>query len=126
MDIDHNCPLCNGCEESADQLFFKCPETKKVWEEVRHWVGLFRRITTIKSAIKWTARQKTGSAIVQKARRLALMASINFMWKTRNAHIFDGKPFEAERVVFQVKSTSYRLLYTRFPYEQVIEHLPEK
>ena len=76
------------------------------------WICHQERATTIKSAIKWMARDKDGSAIVQKARWIAL--------------IYDGKPFDVARLVFQVKSTTYSLLHSRYPHDLVLRRLLEK
>lgn len=87
-------------DETIEHLFFKCSETKTVWEEIRDWTGIRRRTTT----------NKTCSAIVQKARRIGLMASAYSIWKARNTLINEGTKFDATRTTFLIKTTAYSLL----------------
>ncbi|XP_042041211.1 uncharacterized protein LOC121786644 [Salvia splendens] len=89
--LDPTCQLCRWEEEPADHLFFKCPKTWAVWGKIMPWLGIARRLTTIRSVIKWARRQIRGSQIVQMAIRIALMASVAIIWRTWNKVIFDGK-----------------------------------
>lgn len=125
-ETDKRCALCTTHDEMIEHLFFKCTETKKVWKEIHCWIEMRRRTTTIKSAIKWIARNKKGSAIVQKARRIRLMASVYLVWKARNALVKDETKIDAARTTFLTKSTTYNLLYFCFPDDQVIQQLPEQ
>ena len=66
-DIDATCSLCTRDDESADHLFFRCRETWGVWDKVRDWIGMRRRPTTMKSAIKWLLRDRRHSRIPRQA-----------------------------------------------------------
>ena len=59
-----NDPLLNEVdhrkEELVDHLFFKCSKTWAVRRKIMLWLGIARRSTTIRSVIKWTARQIRG------------------------------------------------------------------
>ncbi|KAL1569949.1 hypothetical protein AAHA92_01361 [Salvia divinorum] len=125
LGIDQHCPLCQTHPESADHLFFKCDKTRKVWKEIKTWLGMRRIITTIPSAIKWMAKERSGVAAIRKARKLALMATVNLMWRARNALIFDQTPFDPKHIVFEVKKVTYVVLYSLYPHEIVQQHLGE-
>ncbi|XP_042059619.1 uncharacterized protein LOC121804145 [Salvia splendens] len=124
--LDPACQLCRWEEESADHLFFKRPKTWAVWGKIMLWLGIARRSTTIRSVIKWAGRQIRGSYIVQMAKRIALMASVAIIWRTRNKVIFGGKTWDAVRVIFEIKEATYNILYSHFPHEQVLLHLPDR
>lgn len=123
-DVDATCGLCSREDESANHLFFKCRESWKVWDNIREWIGLRRRPTTIKSAIKWLMRDRRPSRIVHMAGRIALAATIYIIWLACNATII-GKRFDSVRVLFQIKKAVYSILYAKFPHDQVIQHVPD-
>ncbi|XP_047978697.1 uncharacterized protein LOC125220584 [Salvia hispanica] len=120
-EIDASCGLCSREDENVDHLFFRCRETWKVWDNVRDWIGLRRRPTTIKSAIKWLVRDRRPSRIVHVAERIALIATVYYIWLARNAAIMDGKRYDNVWIVFQIKIVVYSILYAKFPQEQVMQ-----
>ncbi|XP_047940943.1 uncharacterized protein LOC125188200 [Salvia hispanica] len=124
-DIDATCSLCARDDESADHLFFRCRETWSVWDKVRDWIGLRRRPTTIKRAIKWLVRDGRPSRIPQLAGSIALMSTIYYIWIARNSVIMEGKTFDIARVLYQIKTTVYSILYAKFPHDQVLLHVPD-
>ncbi|KAL8554170.1 hypothetical protein ACS0TY_002402 [Phlomoides rotata] len=72
-------------------------------------------MTTIASALKWLHKKPSRSAILMKARRLALSSAVFNLWKARNALIFDGTPFYEASVISCIKSDVYKVLYALYP-----------
>lgn len=123
LNIDQQCPLCLSGTESVDHLFFKCDKTRAVWREIKTWLGLRRIITTIPSAIKWIGKERSGVAVIRKARSLALISMVSLVWRARNAFVFDRATFDPKHLVFEVKRITYSILYSMYTHELVLEHL---
>ncbi|KAK4438304.1 hypothetical protein Salat_0164700 [Sesamum alatum] len=87
-----------------------------VWSDIRQWLGINRRMSTILSAIKWLKKEKTGSSVQNKARLLALACTVYSLWRHRNEVIFEGKAPCPEGLVISIRITVYRLLLTLFPH----------
>ncbi|KAK4426373.1 hypothetical protein Salat_1405900 [Sesamum alatum] len=49
---DPTCSLCINTNEMAKLLFFECPFSACVWTDIRQWLGINRRMSTILSAVK--------------------------------------------------------------------------
>lgn len=118
-----SCCLCNSAPESHEHLFFKCGATIAVWDKIRMWLKLSRRMTTIPSAIKHFHRSRRGSPIVQKAKLVALTATVNILWFARNKLIFEDEPFDVKSIVSNIKKDTYTCLYNLFPPDKVMEHM---
>ncbi|KAK4422035.1 hypothetical protein Salat_2154300 [Sesamum alatum] len=88
---DPSCSLCINTNEMTKHLFFECPFSACVWSDIRQWLGINRRMSTILNAVKWLKKEKTGSSVQNKARLLALACTVYSLWKHRNEVIFKGK-----------------------------------
>lgn len=117
------CPLCNDNPESCEHLFFKCRESKLVWDSIKQWLGSDRNPTTLISAIKWCEEKCGGSAIKRKARGIALAGTIFYIWFGRNKKIHDDKEFKHEELVHLIKTHTYKMLYSLFPEKKVLDHI---
>ncbi|KAL0294493.1 UNVERIFIED_CONTAM: hypothetical protein Scaly_3120600 [Sesamum calycinum] len=57
---DSSCSLCINIQETAKHLFFECPFSNLVWTNIRQWLGIHRRMSTLLSAVKWLIKEKRG------------------------------------------------------------------
>ena len=64
-------------------------------------------------------------ALCMQLRKLALLATVYFVWLARNTVIKDGKRFDDRRILFQIKIATYSILYVKFPPDQVAQHVPD-
>ncbi|KAL0446228.1 UNVERIFIED_CONTAM: hypothetical protein Slati_1750700 [Sesamum latifolium] len=110
------CSLCINRGESVGHLFFECSFSDFVWSHIRHWVGISRRMSTLLSAVKWLKKEKTGSPVQNKARRIALACTVHSLWRHRNKVIFEGKAPCPDGLVISIKISVYRLLLTLSPH----------
>ncbi|KAK4421948.1 hypothetical protein Salat_2145500 [Sesamum alatum] len=113
---DLTCSLCINTNETAKHLFFECPFSTCVWSDIRQWLGINRRMSTILSVVKRLKKEKTGSSVQNKARLLALACTVYSLWRHRNEVIFEGKAPCPEGLVISIRITVYMLLLTLFPY----------
>ncbi|KAL0339900.1 UNVERIFIED_CONTAM: hypothetical protein Sradi_4506800 [Sesamum radiatum] len=113
---DRSCSLCINTQETAKHLFFECPFSNFVWTNIRQWLGINRRMSTLLSAVKWLIKEKTRSSVQNKARLIALACTVYSLWRHRNEVIFEGKTPCPEGLVISIRITVYRILLTLFPY----------
>ncbi|KAL0287980.1 UNVERIFIED_CONTAM: hypothetical protein Sradi_7112600 [Sesamum radiatum] len=106
------CSLCINRQESARHLFFECPFSDYVWSNIRDWVGLSRRMSTLLSAMKWLKKEKTGSSVQNKARRIALACTVYSLWRHRNEVVFEAKAPCPDGLVISIRISVYRQLLT--------------
>ncbi|KAK4397894.1 hypothetical protein Sango_1264900 [Sesamum angolense] len=85
---DSSCSLCINTQETAKHLFFECPFSNLVWTNIRQWLGIHRRMSTLLSAVKWLIKEKTRSSVQNKARLIALACTVYSLWRHRNEVIF--------------------------------------
>lgn len=84
-------------------------------EPYQNLVGYPRKSSTILSTIKWCESRRGGSSIKRKAHKVALAATIYFIWQGRNKLIQEGKTFNPENIVAAIKVHKYRMLYAFLP-----------
>ncbi|KAL0291713.1 UNVERIFIED_CONTAM: hypothetical protein Sangu_3261800 [Sesamum angustifolium] len=117
---DSSCSLCINTQETAKHLFFECPFSNLVWTNIRQWLGIHRRMSTLLSAVKWLIKEKTRSSVQNKARLIALACTVYSLWRHRNEVIFEGKTPCPEGLVISIRITVYRILLTLFPHGLII------
>ncbi|KAL0381230.1 UNVERIFIED_CONTAM: hypothetical protein Sangu_0187300 [Sesamum angustifolium] len=113
---DSSCSLCINNQETAKHLFVECPFSNFVWTNIRQWLGINRRMSTLLSAVKWLIIEKTRSSVQNKARLIALACTVYSLWRHRNEVIFEGKMPCPEGIVISIRITVYRILLTLFPH----------
>ncbi|KAL0411967.1 UNVERIFIED_CONTAM: hypothetical protein Slati_3786400 [Sesamum latifolium] len=113
---EHSCSFCINTIESASHLFFACPFSAHVWTDIRQWLDISRRMSTLPSAVKWLKKEKTGSFVQNKVRAITSACTIYSLWRHRNEVIFEGKAPNSEALVICIKITVYRLILALFPH----------
>ncbi|KAL0386178.1 UNVERIFIED_CONTAM: hypothetical protein Sradi_3012100 [Sesamum radiatum] len=88
---EYSYSFCINTMESVSHLFFACPFSVHVWTNIRQWLGITRRMSTLPSEVKWLKKEKTGSSVQNKARVIALACMVYSLWRHRNKFIFEGK-----------------------------------
>lgn len=54
------CDLCSKELETLDHVFFACDISRYVWDRIRDWMSITRRMTTLISALKWMIKEARG------------------------------------------------------------------
>ncbi|GFZ06915.1 hypothetical protein Acr_18g0010850 [Actinidia rufa] len=112
---DTSCALCGDQIESVNHLFFHCSTTYQIWTEIRGWLGFSRALTTLKAAAKWIKKEARGTGAQAIAKKTGFAATVYFIWKARNAKIFEGTPIQTTSIIRDIKIQVYRGLYEKFP-----------
>ncbi|KAJ9536546.1 hypothetical protein OSB04_un000298 [Centaurea solstitialis] len=83
---DLTCSLCESCIDSHDHLFFTCSYSREIWRKVKREVSLHGFPES------WTLIMEMlneGRGPVKLIQRLALAATIYFIWEERNNRLFN-------------------------------------
>ncbi|VFQ84375.1 unnamed protein product [Cuscuta campestris] len=69
LGLPMDCTFCGHGLEDVDHLFFNCPFSKAVWNNVKNWLGLEGHLSTLARAIRWLKAFRREEGILKKARR---------------------------------------------------------
>ena len=84
----HVCSLCNGNAESHDHLFFECPFSAAIQNDLQVKKGLQLIASKWNLIIDELAEKPNGNSIGSIVRRLCLGAAVYNIWRERNYRIF--------------------------------------
>ncbi|KAJ9536534.1 hypothetical protein OSB04_un000286 [Centaurea solstitialis] len=110
------CPLCNACPDSHNHLFFSCPFSREVWRRVKNEVDLWGFLE-IWDAIMEALSDNRGPTTL--LRKLALSATIYFIWRERNSRIFRNAKQPPVQVFKRIRSAILDRMAWRKEYEDV-------
>ncbi|CAH9115366.1 unnamed protein product [Cuscuta europaea] len=119
LHIVNRCDLCKGGLETMPHLFFVCPFSCRIWEQVKNWLGLRHHMTTIWSSVKWILKEHKGSKLKGKAVRIAFCATLYHIWQARNANRFDGNCRKEDELIAKIKHVVYKILFNIYPREMI-------
>ncbi|XP_012853094.1 PREDICTED: uncharacterized protein LOC105972664 [Erythranthe guttata] len=84
LELDDTCVLCDVQMENGKHLFFQCSVSSEVWDGICVRMGIARRPTTLKAALKWLKKEVWGNSYRSKAKRCALASLVYHLWEARN------------------------------------------
>ncbi|KAJ9561755.1 hypothetical protein OSB04_006915 [Centaurea solstitialis] len=111
------CPLCNDCPDSHDHLFFTCPYSRDVWRRVKNEVDLWGFPDSWNMILERFQDNQGPSATIQ---RLALAASIYFIWRERNRRLFR----DCKQHVIQTFKVIRNSIMDRMAWRRVVDSIP--
>ncbi|XP_031108421.1 uncharacterized protein LOC116012890 [Ipomoea triloba] len=115
LDINTECSMCVGDKETAQHLFFKCPFSLQVWNQVRMHFGFHKCTNAIKSSIKWINRLHGGAHMRSKAITIALICTIYHLWRNRNRVYHDEDRLPIDGLVKNIAKDVYRVIFYLYP-----------
>lgn len=100
------CVLCSSFEESHDHLFFECDFAKVIWQSISsmvpiRWPSLSWGVFLRWAVIKLRRIDDPFSAVA----RIALAASVYFIWYERNRRVFDNCSISTDGVIEEIVET---------------------
>lgn len=113
--MDQTCELCRVSSEHHGHLFFQCRVVREAWDTIREWLSINRRITTVRSGLKWLHKYVKGTTWLSRARRIAFTSIIYFIWIARNRSLKDNAAITGAMLVTQVQIHVYPSLFVKFP-----------
>ncbi|KAJ6856768.1 hypothetical protein NC651_038440 [Populus alba x Populus x berolinensis] len=105
---DPSCAFCRCEAESHAHLFFACNWTGRLWDRIKDWLHIGRRMSSISSALRGLYPKR--SNLVSRMRRVSLGITVYLIWEERNKRIFDAKSREVEAMFRRVPARISRLL----------------
>ncbi|XP_019244385.1 PREDICTED: uncharacterized protein LOC109224253 [Nicotiana attenuata] len=88
MEVPLACPLCNTGNESISHLFLQCDMSSYIWKKVLAWQGISRMVMDWQEELKWAEVYARGRRVEAEIYRMALAASVYYIWKERNQRVF--------------------------------------
>ena len=82
------CALCLGSPESIEHLFFGCPYSAYIWNNIIDKCELIGCPQSWSVLIPWAASSWHGKSVSSSVNRLCLAASVYYIWRERNCRIF--------------------------------------
>ncbi|XP_019235449.1 PREDICTED: uncharacterized protein LOC109215792 [Nicotiana attenuata] len=91
IQVDQECILCKRASETIQHLFFECPYANALWSKLLVWQGIKRSVygwdEELRWVEKWTKRKNTAAELY----KMALAATVYYVWQERNVRIFQAK-----------------------------------
>ncbi|XP_074288580.1 uncharacterized protein LOC141613735 [Silene latifolia] len=120
----NRCVLCENNWETCDHLFFHCPLSRAVWQDLLHWMGILRQGKALMEELLY--RSSYG---VKHWRHVwfmvSLVAAVHQLWAERNRRIFQGTRQHCRGLVQKIKFlVSVRMfLWHSHDYKRIVDRL---
>ena len=98
---EHRCVLCDSASENINHLFFVCPFSNAIWEEILRRNNVHRGVENWESESSKAIDETKGSDFVAKIRALSLAAAVYVIWKEIK-ELSDFQAVQAELAVYLV------------------------
>ncbi|OIT04595.1 hypothetical protein A4A49_65126, partial [Nicotiana attenuata] len=102
MEVPLACPLCNTGNESISHLFLQCDMSSYIWKKVLAWQGISRMVMDWQEELKWAEVYARGRRVEAEIYRMALAASVYYIWKERNQRVFQGMQSDSKHIMKQI------------------------
>ena len=106
---DPSCAFCRSEAESHAHLFFACRWTGRLWDRIKDWLHIGRRMSSISSALRGLYPKR--SNLVSRMRRVSLGITVYIIWEERNKRIFDAKSREVDAMFRRFQILFYTVFY---------------
>ncbi|XP_074305766.1 uncharacterized protein LOC141640987 [Silene latifolia] len=100
--VVNRCSLCEAALEDHNNLFFTCPFSSAVWEQILNWMSLLRAGASLLEELKLAG---SGSKHDWKVAWFgtSLAAVVHQIWIERNSRLFQGRKTVVAKVVCRIK-----------------------
>ncbi|KAK4726871.1 hypothetical protein R3W88_031788 [Solanum pinnatisectum] len=88
---DDVCALCKEEGETHQHLFFSCIFSKQIWHKMLKWQLITRGCEGWNEELEWAIGYAKRKSIVADVYRMAIAATIYYIWQERNLRIFQQK-----------------------------------
>ncbi|XP_020269403.1 uncharacterized protein LOC109844697 [Asparagus officinalis] len=96
------CTLCASQQETCKHLFFECQYSAAIWNGIMEWLCYSRRSCNWDQVVNWYSAELKGKGYMKKVKRMALSATVYWIWKERNLRIFQGKRMALSATVYWI------------------------
>ncbi|XP_020258907.1 uncharacterized protein LOC109835341 [Asparagus officinalis] len=103
----NQCSLCEGGSESHKHLFFDSSFSMTVWNGVMEWLKFSWRTCDWRLLLDWYCNSLKVKGSKLKVKRMALAASVYYIWRERNERIFKSKSRSSGQIIRDIKVDLY-------------------
>ncbi|XP_020263459.1 uncharacterized protein LOC109839447 [Asparagus officinalis] len=106
----NQCVLCPGhhqAEETCQHLFFDCPYSAQVWNNVMDWMNFSWRSCNWLHLFDWYNNNLRGKGFKKKLKRMVLAVTVYLVWQERNLRAFQGKSRDPVTLFRLIKFTVF-------------------
>ncbi|XP_060178348.1 uncharacterized protein LOC132608330 [Lycium barbarum] len=96
---DQTCPICEATEESIQHLFFECPTSSYIWCKILKWQGYTRQAMSWHNELQWAVNFAANKGSKAEVYRMALAATVYYIWQLRNNKVFQNPSRTGDQVV---------------------------
>ncbi|GJW00473.1 RNA-directed DNA polymerase, eukaryota, reverse transcriptase zinc-binding domain protein [Tanacetum coccineum] len=97
------CPLCLGCEDSHEHLFFQCSYSFQIWDKLQVKGMLKGSNNSLQMAVHSIAAKPFKNSIKGVLQRLMVSAVVYHVWKERNLRIFQNEARTVEVLITYIE-----------------------
>ncbi|KAK6123842.1 hypothetical protein DH2020_042409 [Rehmannia glutinosa] len=115
IEIEDSCSFCARQQETAIHLFFSCPFSATIWAEIRAWIGIKRKMSTLSSGLKWLKKEAKGTSRQSKVKCIAFATTVYHIWNARNRLIFEDEVPNPNYVIHHIKTHVYKVMFSLYP-----------
>ncbi|XP_057774859.1 uncharacterized protein LOC130993838 [Salvia miltiorrhiza] len=100
---DSKCNACKLHTESSNHFFLQCPKAEEVWNEIQLWMGISTARTNSIGEFLCTFVGLGSGKRLDKLMKSLWVCSIWTMWKRKNESRFEGKVWDSQSTVSEIK-----------------------
>lgn len=112
MSLEAQCVFCSQAEEKCEHLFFECPFTFSIWQDILRNMGIRRRPCSWSSERRWLLRKCKGRSKTARNVNTACAAAIYEVWRERNRRFFANEQRRQIDIIAYVRKWLERLAET--------------
>lgn len=99
--------------DSNQHLFFECSFVQKVWNDIKKWLGITRRLSNLNALLQWCRNHGGGRSKRTKAIRIYVAAVVYYVWalsiarSLRTKHVLPRKSYVESKHMYIVLCMNY-------------------
>ena len=102
---DLKCVLCKRVPDSHNHLFFECPFSGKIWDEIKIMAKLHKAPDKWSDILSFMLHRPFTKSIWSVLQRLVIGACIYFVWQERNLRTFQDQARSCDVLCKLIKDT---------------------
>ncbi|XP_074305616.1 uncharacterized protein LOC141640835 [Silene latifolia] len=111
MIIVNRCVLFKAALESHNHLFFKCPYSATLWQNIMIWMKVLGRTNSLKQEIAWISSRHARRHWKTSWYLGCMHTLVYSLWEERNSRIFQGSEHDVEYMLRRVQYIVCVLLF---------------
>ena len=111
MTPDPVCLLCSQEIETHRHLFFACSWSAQLWNIIKSWLWINRRMMSLISALR--GLNTGGQSMESRLRRISLGITVYIIWEERNNRVFHSTQLSVRKVFRKFQNMFFTIFHFR-------------